>query len=117
MSNNLDVINNFDKSIVKIIVDDGRDIGTGFVVTDDGIICTCYHVIGDLESEKVYDNIQVYFPQTKQTISATILKENGNKERCFDPTNDIAFLKLFEDEQKELKKKGEELTPLPLSGE
>lgn len=72
--------------------------------------------IGNLESKEVHDNIQVYFPQTKQTISATtLIKENENKEQYLDLINDIAFLKLFEDDQQELKKNGEELIPLPLS--
>src|SRR5215831_12452081 len=103
MSDHQDIVNIFDKSIVKIIANHGTSIGTGFIVTDDCIICTCHHVIGDLDSKKVYDApIQVYFPQTKRTISATILvsEETENKEQYLDPINDITFLKLSEDDQK-----------------
>jgi hypothetical protein len=38
MSNNNDILKNYEKSIVKIITFDGRIVGTGFIVTDDGII-------------------------------------------------------------------------------
>ena len=29
-------------------------IGTGIIVTKDGLILTCYHVIGDIRNEKPY---------------------------------------------------------------
>jgi hypothetical protein len=38
MSNNNDILKNYEKSIVKIITFDVRIVGTGFIVTDDGII-------------------------------------------------------------------------------
>ena len=96
MSNNEDFIKNYDKSIVKITTHDGLNVGTGFIVTDEGIICTCYHVVGDLNTKTFYDNIQVYFPNTKQTVSGNILLKDDNKtkEQYTDPKNDIAFLQI-----------------------
>src|SRR5215469_4584377 len=38
-----------DKFTVKVTSDDGT--GTGTIVTNDGIVATCYHVIGDANSE------------------------------------------------------------------
>jgi hypothetical protein len=72
-------------------------VGTGFIVTHDGIICTCFHVIGENE-HNIYENIQVYFPQTKQTVPVTILTEENRKRQYIDPINDIAFLKLSKDD-------------------
>jgi len=114
---NEDTLNNFDKSIVKIITNEGRNNGTGFIVTDDGIICTCFHCISNNESNEVSEDIHVYFPNTGQTSLASILIEDKNegKEKCVDPIEDIAFLQLSKKDQIELKNKGESLLPLPLS--
>ena len=56
---------------------DAENIGTGFIVTDDGIICTCYHVIGDLQEQEIYKDIKIYFPSTKQTVSGNILLKDN----------------------------------------
>ncbi|HEY6659415.1 MAG TPA: serine protease, partial [Nitrososphaeraceae archaeon] len=106
MSNNNDIVNDYDKSIVKIITLDGRIVGTGFIVTEDGIICTCFHNIGDLDNKDVYNDIMVYFPEIEQPVKATILKDEKNHE-YLDTVNDIAFLQI--------QKKDQELIPLPLS--
>ena len=58
-------------------------VGTGIIVTpissqvpmtavgnkENGLILTCYHVIGDVNSETLYDELKVYFPETKTTLS------------------------------------------------
>jgi GTPase SAR1 family protein len=115
MSNNNRILNNYEKSIVKIITLEGRIIGTGFIVTNDGIICTCFHNIGDLDNKEVYNDINVYFPETKQKVKATVLKDEKNSEGYKDPINDIAFLHIQKKDQEELKDNGQELIPLPLS--
>ena len=93
MSNNNDIVNDYEKSIVKIITLDGRVVGTGFIVTDDGIICTCFHNVGDLDKKEVYNDIMVYFPEIQQPVKATILKDEKNFEYV-DTVNDITFLQI-----------------------
>lgn len=115
MSNHEDIIKKYDKSIVKITTHDGLNIGTGFIVTDDGVICTCYHVVGDKDTKELYDNIQVYFPKTEQTVSASFLLKDDNKEPYADAINDISFLQISKQDQDQLKNNGQELIPLPLS--
>ncbi|HSF50272.1 MAG TPA: serine protease, partial [Nitrososphaeraceae archaeon] len=117
MSTNEDIVNDYDKSVVKIVTADGMNVGTGFIVTDDGIICTCYHVIGDLQEQELYKDIKIYFPNTKQTVPATILlkDQKEKKEVCADPINDIAFLRISKEDQDKIKSNGQELVPLPLS--
>jgi uncharacterized protein YjbI with pentapeptide repeats len=68
----------------------GETHGTGVIVTDDGLILTCYHVLGDNENGRFYykDSIDVYFPEADVTKAAYILEEYNN------PELDIAFLKL-----------------------
>ena len=114
MSISEDIIKNYDKGIVKITTHDGLNVGTGFIVTDDAIICTCYHLVGDIDTKESYNNIQVYFTNIKQSVSATfLLKDDDNP--CVDPENDIAFLEISKEDQDKLKKSGQELIPLPLS--
>ena len=110
---NQNIVNHYDESIVRIITSDG--VGSGFIVTDDGIICTCYHVVGNLKEQEFYKDIQVYFPQTTQPIPANILLNNDNKKEYTDPINDIAFLQISEENKDNLKKNGQELNPLPLN--
>ena len=110
---NDNLLNIYDKSIVKIKTDYG--IGTGFIVTDDGIICTCYHVIESQIEIDIYSDIVVYFPQTEQYVKAIILKDEKNNEPYIDTINDIAFLQIKDESKKELKKNGQELIPVPLS--
>jgi Trypsin-like peptidase domain len=71
----------------------GETHGTGVIVTDDGLILTCYHVIGDNESKTLYykDAIDIYFPSANITKPATIEEEYSN------PELDVAFLKLNEE--------------------
>lgn len=114
MSNNNNILNDCEKSIVKITTLEGRIVGTGFIVTEDGIICTCYHNVGDLSKKEAYNDILVYFAEIKQPLKATILKDEKDSEYV-DTINDIAFLQIQKKDQEELKNNGQELVPLPLS--
>ncbi len=49
----------------------GRHIGTGFVVTSDGLILTCAHVLGSSMPEKV----RVVFQGTGEEREAMVLAE------------------------------------------
>jgi hypothetical protein len=69
--------------------DNGRILGTGVIVTDDGLILTCYHVIGEIKNKTIkHNSIDVYFPEFKITKSASAVKEY-----C-DPSIDVAFFKI-----------------------
>jgi len=108
MQNLQDVIADLNKYTVKVMTD-RRTVGTGIIVTpissqapitaveneENGLILTCYHVIGDAnsENETLYDELKVYFPQTKTTLSAEVKIEYCN------PKYDIAFLYVKETEK------------------
>jgi S1-C subfamily serine protease len=65
--------------------------GTGVIVNDDGLILTCYHVIGDNRTNSITDKVvDIYFPESKSTKSAEVSKDLCNSHQ------DIAFLKLKE---------------------
>src|SRR5919112_4643747 len=65
-------------------------IGTGVIVTDDGLILTCYHVIGDIRNGTLYyKTVDVHFHEAADiTKSAEIVEEYCN------PSLDIAFLRI-----------------------
>jgi hypothetical protein len=64
-------------------------LGTGFVITDDGLILTCYHVVGNTEEKRLYyEVVNAYFPEAKIAIPAEVAKEYCN------PEIDIAVLRL-----------------------
>jgi len=68
---------------------EGRTLGTGVIVTDDGLIVTCYHVLQNEWNKTIYDNVQVYFPSSRD------IKGSANRLVEFDhPELDIAFLQL-----------------------
>jgi hypothetical protein len=65
-------------------------LGTGIIVTEDGLILTCYHVIGNLKSKTIdFTDVDIYFP----TISQSKGHANVVEEYC-DPSLDIALLQL-----------------------
>jgi hypothetical protein len=64
-------------------------LGTGVIVTDDGLILTCFHVVGDIKNKTIrHSFIDVYFPEFKITKSARVVNEY-----C-DPSLDVAFFKI-----------------------
>jgi tetratricopeptide (TPR) repeat protein len=83
-------INEISKFTVRIKTEDS--VGTGVIVTGDGLILTCYHVIKNLDHKTPVD---VYFPSSKVTSHANVVDEYCNSDL------DIAFLQL-QDEGKEL---------------
>jgi uncharacterized protein YjbI with pentapeptide repeats len=62
--------------------------GTGIIVTSDGMILTCYHVVGDIKTKTLYKLVDIYFPESKCVIAAYPIQDY-----C-DPFYDFAFLKL-----------------------
>src|SRR5688500_1309444 len=117
MSAPYDIIKDYDKSIVKVTTHNGLNVGTGFIVTNDGINDNCYHIIGDLTTKEIYEDFNIYYPLTKQTVYATLIIESEKKykEKYTDSINDIAFLQISKADQNILKERGEELISLPLS--
>jgi CTP:molybdopterin cytidylyltransferase MocA len=86
------------KWTVKVTSEDGAGTGTGILVTNDGIVATCYHVIGDSNTETIYNNIKIHF-HNSSTYSACLLSKDtelnvDNNVRVCDPLNDIALLKI-----------------------
>jgi hypothetical protein len=95
-NNHQSLIDDLNKYTVAIKdTETGETHGTGVIITDDGLILTCYHVIGDNKNERFYykDTIGIYFPEAGVTISAYI-EENYCNSRL-----DIAFLRLQKEGQ------------------
>ncbi len=68
-------------------------LGTGVIVTDDGLIVTCYHVVGNIKTKTLDKTVDVYFPSAHEIKGqANVLEEYCNLEL------DIAFLQLQEKE-------------------
>jgi S1-C subfamily serine protease len=69
-------------------------LGTGVIVTDDGLIVTCYHVVGNIKTETIIDKtVGIYFPSAPEIKGyADVLEEYS------DSSLDIAFLQLQEKE-------------------
>jgi hypothetical protein len=109
---NEDVLQKLSPSIVEIISDkeDSTTLGTGFVVTDDGLIVTCRHVISESQG-KLMNSVRVRFHSDAKTdtkkFTASLLK--GEDAYSDHPSIDIAFLKLDS-----LPEKG--VTPVKLDG-
>ena len=89
MQSAYDILEGLSDATVAIKRREGELLGTGVVVTEGGLILTCYHIIEDrkdgINNSRILD---VYFSKGKITIPAEILEEY-----C-DPHLDIALLKL-----------------------
>jgi hypothetical protein len=69
----------------------GLDLGTGVIVTDNGLILTCYHVVGNIKTKTLDKAVDIYFPSAPQIKGHANLLE----EYC-DPELDVALLQLQE---------------------
>lgn len=70
---------------------DGKVVSTGIIVTTNGIILTCYHVVGDIKNKILDEMVDIYFSSMPE------VKRNAQPiEQYCDPKLDIAFLKLQE---------------------
>src|SRR5947207_15756332 len=62
--------------IVRILLPDGGTAGTGFVVSDDGLVATCSHVIQVCEAQKpsetMSSKVTLVFTSTGDTREAMI---------------------------------------------
>ena len=66
-------------------------LGTGVIVTDNGVIITCYHVISNPTNRTIIDKtVDIYFPKAGITKRAQALEEYCS------PSTDIAFMTLEE---------------------
>jgi uncharacterized protein YjbI with pentapeptide repeats len=91
-TDNQKLLNKFTVAIAKIDSDGPSGImGTGFIVTDQGLIITNYHIIGDKVLDRIdFDEVDVYLASGKIKIRANVIK------KYCDSTLDVAFLQLQE---------------------
>lgn len=75
--------------IVRILKPDGTTSGTGFILTDDGLIATCAHVITNAGAEPG-KTIRLSFHHTGKEVAATV-DSNGWRDPW---AEDIAILRL-----------------------
>src|SRR5919106_568099 len=83
-------------SIVEIISDkDSTSLGTGFIVTDDGLVVTCKHVVTESQNNLV-NSVKVRFHSDKnikaEKFKASLVTENQDFRD--DASIDISYLKL-----------------------
>ena len=71
--------------IINILNSNGSSIGTGFFVSSDGYILTCYHVLKQIGEVKIGSLIGFRLPLSKTVYSATVGAYNSE--------NDIALLR------------------------
>jgi S1-C subfamily serine protease len=95
---NEDRLQRLGPSIVEIISDkeeDSTTLGTGFIVTDDGLVVTCRHVIADSQG-KLMNSVKVRFHYDSKTDAKEFTASPVNEEEGFkvDSSVDIAFLRL-----------------------
>jgi hypothetical protein len=88
MQSNQDSLQDLSECTVAIEnPDNGKVLGTGVIVTDDGLIVTCYHVLENIISNT--KTVSIHFPTVVKTkMQADIVQESYNQSL------DIAFLKL-----------------------
>jgi uncharacterized protein YjbI with pentapeptide repeats len=87
------ITNQIKKFTVGIKTIDGTDLGTGTIVTTDGIIATCFHVIKDKDDNRPYKSVKLYFSpdldSTKGEYDAEVLADKSSEKY------DIAFVRLY----------------------
>ncbi len=81
------------KYVYTVGIRTDNSVGTGVIVTDNKLILTCYHEIGNVEDETIYQDLEVYFPEDKVIRIAEVVESYCN------PNLDIAFLKLKQGEE------------------
>jgi predicted transcriptional regulator len=90
-----DNLQDLKKCTVAIRNSIGDDVlGTGVIVTDDGLILTCYHVIEDQRNNTIYKTVHISFPSISS--NSRIKTHAEVKEQYCNPSLDIAFLQLNE---------------------
>ena len=81
------------KFTVGIKAKDGSNLGTGTILTTDGVIVTCFHVIKDNDANGPYKSVKLYFSpdfdSTKGEYDVEVLVDNSGEKY------DIAFLQLY----------------------
>lgn len=86
------ITNQIKQFTVRIKTIDGTDLGTGTIVTKDGVIATCFHVIKDKDKNRPYKSVKLYFSpdfdSTKREYYAEVLTDKRAAKY------DIAFLQL-----------------------
>ncbi len=95
-------------SIVRVVGPRGATVGTGFVVTDDGLVATCAHVVaaaGATKESPPSGEVQVGLAATGDLRTARI--EPGQWLSCDD--GDVAILRIEGDLP-------DQVPPLPLGG-
>lgn len=75
--------------IIRILKKDGKSVGTGFILTNDGIIATCAHVIKSAEAGPG-DKVQLVFHHTDIKATATVEPDGWRDPNA----EDIAILRL-----------------------
>jgi S1-C subfamily serine protease len=87
------ITNQIKKFSVGIRSHDGNDLGSGIIVTTDGIIATCFHVVKDKDGNGPYKFVKLYFSPdldpSKREYDAKVLAGKSSEKY------DIAFLQLF----------------------
>lgn len=76
----LDIIDQIKPALVAVLSPDGKPIGTGFFVTSDGYILTCYHVVEALIEYKAVIQVKT----SKGIFDADYVADKSRSEKYLD---------------------------------
>jgi serine protease Do len=78
-----------EKSFVDINKDNTQNSGTGFIISESGLIVTNWHVVENSNS------IEVFLPQINKTFNATTVIKDSKNDVAILKLTDFSFSKIF----------------------
>ncbi len=88
-----DTIKKVKKAVVKIECSDPSNGGSGFLVSKDGYIFTCHHVVFSYEEQRYSEDISIIFSDGQYKM-ATIIESDGIDNNELAREYDYAILKI-----------------------
>ncbi len=74
MQNSQGILHDLTKFTVAVQeAGNNRILGTGVILTDDGLISTCYHCVYDIQTRLLDKTVNIYFPELKQKRTADVI--------------------------------------------
>ena len=78
-----------EKSFVDINKDNSQTAGTGFIISETGLIVTNWHVVENSNS------IEIFLPQINKTFNATTIIKDSKNDVAILKLSDFSFSKIF----------------------
>ncbi len=88
-----DSINEVKMAVVKIVCSDINHCGSGFIVSKEGYIITCHHIVFDAKKQKYSENINIIFSDGSNK-EAIILEPKNVNSNDMQRNYDYAIIKI-----------------------